>query len=71
VYEQEGTGPVGKTYLFVCAEVRTVGLCYFCPDHEDCSGKVHVVFGAWRQERNGTSIGKTGNGLVINPMPLF
>ena len=53
-----------KTYLCVRAKVRTIGLCYFCPDHEDCSGKVHIVFGARGQERNGTSIGKTGNRLM-------
>jgi hypothetical protein len=71
VYEREGTDFAEKTYLLVRAKVRTIGLCYFCPDHKDCSGEVHIVFGARGQERNGTSIGKTGNRLVINPMPLL
>jgi hypothetical protein len=71
VYEREGTDFAEKTYLFVRAKVCTIGLCYFCPYYKDCSGKVHVVFGAWRQERDSTSIGKTGDGLMIDPVPLF
>jgi hypothetical protein len=41
------TDPAEKTYLLVRAKVRAIGLCYFCPDHEDCSGEVHVIFSAW------------------------